>query len=151
MKIEISNRLLVLGFLLIALSICTHFIYSQKEPSQVASISKPLIITDAKMTPALDEQLMPTHVTDVFPRDTKLVYCWFSWENATPKMVIKASWNYTIDDLRILLYEFRIPRRSGSGGISLTMPNGKVFPVGAYRVDFIAGGKILKSVAFKVK
>ena len=152
MKIEISNRLLVLWSILIALAICTFFVYSKKGPQVTpASIPRPLVITDAKMTTGLDEQLMPLQVTEVFPRDTKLVYCWFSWENAAPKMVMKASWNYTIDDIRILVYDFRLPRRAGSGGISLTMPSGKVFPVGAYRVDFIANGKTLKSVTFKVK
>ena len=79
MKIEISNRLLVLWLILIALSICTYFVYSKKEQTAAdVGISGALIITDAKMTPGLDDQLMPTQVTNVFPRGTKLVYCWFS-------------------------------------------------------------------------
>ncbi|MEI7751994.1 MAG: hypothetical protein WCJ71_07890 [Candidatus Omnitrophota bacterium] len=148
MKIEISNRLLVLWLILIALAIGTFFVYTKKE-QKVEAVG--IHITDAKMTTGLDEQLMPLQVTDVFPRTTKLVYCWFSWADATPKMGLKASWNYTIDDIRILLYDVQIPRRAGSGGISLTMPDGKVFPVGAYRLDFIANGKILRSLTFKVK
>ena len=148
MKIEISNRVLTLWLILLALSICTFFVYSKKEPKKEAA---GICITDAKMTTGLDEQLMPIQVTSVFPRGTKLVCCWFSWDNATPKMIVKASWNYTIDDILILLYDFKIPRRTGSGGISLTMPEGKVLPVGAYRLDFIANGKILKSLTFKVK
>jgi hypothetical protein len=94
---------------------------------------------------------MPVQVTDVFPRDTRRVFCWFSWDNATPKMEMKANWNYVVDDIRILTYDFRIPRKKGSGGISLIMPADKVLPVGSYRVDLVAKNRTLKSLTFKVK
>jgi hypothetical protein len=108
-------------------------------------------ITDAKMTTGLDTQMMPIQVTDVFPRDTRQVFCWLSWSDAVPKMEMKVVWNYEIDDIKILTYDFAIPRKKGSGGISLTLPTGKVLPVGSYRVDIIAKDKVLKSLTFKVK
>jgi hypothetical protein len=108
-------------------------------------------ITDAKIATGLNEQLMPIQVTDVFPRDTRQVFCWFSWSDAIPKMEMKVVWNYEIDDIKVLTYDFRVPRKKGSGGISLTLPIGKVLPLGSYRVDIIAQNKVLKSLTFKVK
>ncbi len=162
MKIEISNRLLILLAVLFVLATGAFLDYSNPPgtPPDVTfqtlfNSSKAAVgdvhITDAKMAVGLDDQLMPVQVTDVFPRDTKRVFCWFSWENAIPKMEIKADWNYIIDDVQILAYAFRLPRKKGSGGISLTMPTDKVLPVGSYRIDFIAKNKILKSLTFKVK
>ena len=37
MKIEISNRVLTLWLILLALSICTFFVYSKKEPKKEAA------------------------------------------------------------------------------------------------------------------
>ena len=153
MKIEISNRLLILLALFLASAIGTFSVYSKKDnplATQKPAVAE-ICITDAKMATGLDDQFMPAQVTDVFPRDTKRVVCWFSWENAVPKTEMKAAWNYEIDDVNILTSDFRIPRRKGFGGISLTMPPDKVLPVGAYRIDIIAKNKILKSITFKVK
>ncbi len=72
MKIEISNRLLILLVILVGLAAYAY------APSWVV---KPGIeITDAKMAVGLDDQFMPIQATDVFPRDTKRVFCWFSWD-----------------------------------------------------------------------
>jgi hypothetical protein len=110
-----------------------------------------LQITDAKTAVALDSKLMPVQPTSIFPRDTRRAFCWFAWDNAIPKAEIKADWNYAADDTHILTYAFRLPRQKGSGGISLIMPTGKVFPVGSYRVDLMEGDRVLKSLTFSVK
>ena len=157
MKIEISNRLLILLVVLVVLAMGAFLDYSnppKTSPGFTPGFTiavEDIRITDAKMATGLDDQFMPIQAASVFPRDTKQVFCWFSWENAIPKMEMKADWNYEIDDVDILTTNFKIPRRKGSGGISLTMPSGKVLPVGSYRVDIIAKNKILKSLTFKVK
>lgn len=108
-------------------------------------------IVDAKMAVALDEQLMPVDITNVFPRGTKQVFCWVKWNNAKVNTEIKAKWHYLTDDIPILNNAFAIPRKEGSGGISLTMPEGKVLPMGTYRINITAKNRVIKSLTFKVK
>ena len=154
MKINIPNKLIILLVILGVLSTYAYFsLCAAKKICPVTStVANPGIeMLDAKMAIGLDDQLMPIQVTDVFPRDTRRVFCWFSWDNATPKMEMKAEWNYVVDDVHILTYDFRIPRKKGSGGISLIMPTGKVFPVGSYRIDLVSKKIVVKSLTFKVK
>jgi hypothetical protein len=121
---------------------------SQAKPAVQKSL---LQITDAKMAVGLDDKLMPVQPTEVFPRDTRRVFCWFAWENAVPRTEVKAEWDYAVDNVHILTYAFRLPRQQGSGGISLIMPTGKVFPVGSYRVAIVEKDRVLKNLTFKVK
>lgn len=148
------RKLMLLLLVLAALATLAYFAYSHvkaRSSGTSAAAAQGVEITDAKMAIGLDNQLMPIQPTDVFPRDTRRVFCWFSWDNATPKMEMKAKWNYVVDDIHILTYDFRIPRKKGSGGISLIMPTGKILPVGSYRIDLIANNTTLKSLTFKVK
>lgn len=108
-------------------------------------------IVDAKMATALDEELMPVNITSVFPRGTKQVFCWVQWNNAKVNIELKAKWHYVTDDIPILNNAFTIPRKEGSGGISLTMPEGKVLPMGTYRINITAKDRVLKSLTFKIK
>jgi hypothetical protein len=154
MKINVSNKLIILLVILGVLAAYAYFSYCAAK--KICPVTSPVInpgieMIDAKMAIGLDDQLMPVQVTDVFPRDTRRVFCWFSWDNATPKMEMKAEWNYVVDDVHILTYDFRIPRKKGSGGISLIMPTGKVFPVGSYRIDLVSNKIVVKSLTFKVK
>ncbi len=153
MKIKTSYRLVMLLAILAALAAYAYFYCPAKttRPFKPLTVKPGITLTDAKMAIGLDEQLMPVQVTDVFPRDTRRVYCWFSWDNATPKVEMKADWNYAVDDIHILTYDFRIPRKKGSGGISLIMPAGKTLPVGTYRIDLMVKNHTLKSLTFKVK
>lgn len=108
-------------------------------------------IVDAKMATALDEKLMPVKAADNFPRGTSQVYCWLQWKNSKPKIEVTARWYYVTDDIHILDYKFKIPRKQGSGGVLLSMPKGKVFPEGEYRVDLVRGWHLLKTLTFKVE
>ena len=108
-------------------------------------------LTDAKIVTDVDEKLMPVKVTDVFPKGIPKVFCWFKWQNAKANMAITAKWHYLTDNIHILDYTFKIPRKDGSGGVSLAMPEGKALPSGAYRLDLAAEKHILKSLTFKVE
>lgn len=109
-------------------------------------------IRDAKIATGVDENLlMPVKVTDSFPKGTSQVFCWFQWKDAKVDTEILAKWHYVTDDIRILDYTFKIPRKEGSGSISLSMPEGKILPSGSYRLDLTTGKNILKSLSFKIQ
>ena len=151
MNAKRTLRLIVLLLILAGLSV---YAFRSYIPQSLYDRFQPPLgveITDAKMSTEFDNQLMPLQVTDVFPRGTARVFCWFSWDNTLPNTPMKAEWYYALDDVHILTYDFKIPRKKGSGGISLIMPSGKVFPVGEYRVDLVAKDRTLRSLTFSVK
>jgi hypothetical protein len=113
-------------------------------------MNRPVTIVSAKTASGIDEKLLPTKVMSVFPSDSKTVHFWFQWKNAKVGTPITASWFYTTDDIHILDHEFIIPRKKGSGSVSMTMPGEKTLPVGSYRVDLSINGAKQKSVTFKV-
>jgi hypothetical protein len=109
-----------------------------------------LTFTDAKIATSVDEKLMPVQATNVFPAGTKQVFCWFKWKDAIVGTKISARWHFVTDNIHILDYEFTIPRREGTGGISISMPEGKQLPDGMYKVDLMMGTTKLKTLNFKV-
>jgi hypothetical protein len=54
------------------------------------------------------------------------------------------------ENIPILDYTFMIPRKNGTGSVSLEMPQGKTLPEGTYHVELLLKTKKLKSLAFKV-
>jgi len=115
-----------------------------------ASASK-IRITDAKIVDKVDQKLMPVTIMEVFPEGTSKVSCWFKWQNAEVGTEILAKWRYTTDNINVLDYLFKIPRKEGIGSVILSMPAGKGLPSGDYKIDLICSNKILKSLTFKVK
>ncbi len=111
----------------------------------------PITMTDAKIATGIDEKLMPIEVKDIFPSSTKAVFCWFQWKGAQVDTKITATWYFVTDDIHILDYEFVVPRKDGWGSVSLSMPEGKVLPVGSYKVDLLLNTHKLKSLTFKVE
>jgi hypothetical protein len=107
-------------------------------------------ITDATTAKGVDEKLKPVGITNVFPAGTASVSCWFQWANALPNTSIMASWYFVSDDIRILDYTFDIPRKNGSGSVSLSMPQGKELPAGTYRVELKRDKRSLRSLTFRV-
>lgn len=135
-----GNRLVLFAFIFsLLLSACSI--------PQSSSIR----IIDVKIANAVDENLMPIKVTDTFPKGTPKVFCWFQWKDAKVDTEILAKWHYVTDDIRILDYTFKIPRKEGSGSVSLSMPEGKTLPSGSYRIDLTQGKYALKSLNFKVE
>lgn len=114
------------------------------------ALAENIAITNAKMATEIDDNLMPVNPTGAFAKDAPIVFCWFEWRNATINTPLVAKWYYVTDDLHVLDYPFNIPRKQGTGSVSLSMPKGKVLPSGVYRVDLVADGKALRSVNFKV-
>lgn len=108
-------------------------------------------ITAVKTTAAIAENLMPVKVTDVFPKGTTKIFCWFQWNNAQLNTKIIARWYYATDNIHLLDDTFSIPRKEGSGSILLSMPEGKTLPSGLYRVDLILEKRRLKSSSFKIE
>ncbi len=132
------------NFVLVFLMI---FILSACSLQQIAPIS----ITDIKIATGIDEKLMPVSVTDVFPDGTQRVFCWFQWKDTKVNTTVMARWYFLTDNIHILDYNFMIPRKEGSGSVSLSMPEGKKLPVGQYRIDLNFGKQTLKSITFKVQ
>jgi len=114
--------------------------------AQVDSIQ----ITDAKTASSIDAQYKPVGPANVFPAGTAKVACWFSWKNASKDAKVIAKWHYLTDDISILDHTFAVPRKEGSGGVMLTMPEGKTLPPGNYRVTLDVSGRTAKSLYFKV-
>lgn len=131
----------------LVLLILMTFILSSCSLQQPATIN----ITDIKMATGIDEKLMPLGVTDVFPDGTQKVFCWFQWKDTKVNTTVMARWYFLTDNIHILDYNFTIPRKEGSGSVSLTMPEGKKLPVGQYRIDLNFGKQTLKSTIFKVQ
>ena len=111
----------------------------------------PIHLVDAKLATAVDENLMPVKVTDVFPRGTSKVCCWLKWRDTKINTQVQASWHYLTDDIHILDYSFNIPKREGAGSVALSMPDGKNLPSGSYKVDLSVGRRHLKSLKFTVE
>lgn len=108
-------------------------------------------IVDAKTAMGVDEKLMPLQVTKDFPKDTSKVVCWFNWKNAKANTEVIARWHYITDDIHILDYPFTIPKKQGSGSVTLTSPEGKALPAGEYKVQLNLANHVLKSLVFTIK
>jgi hypothetical protein len=108
-------------------------------------------LLDAKMASAVDANFMPVGVTGSFPASTERVTCWIKWKDARVNTEIVAKWHYLTDDVHIVDYPFNIPKREGSGGITINMPGGKKFPAGSYKVDLSLEGRLLKTLEFRVE
>jgi hypothetical protein len=112
--------------------------------------SNKFILADAKIAMGIDDKFMPTEITDTLAAGTSKVFCWFQWRDAPKDTKILAHWHYVTEDLSILDYTFIIPKKSGTGSVSLEMPQGKTLPSGIYRIDLLLDNQKLKSVVFKV-
>lgn len=108
-------------------------------------------ITDAKTVTGVDEKLMPVHITNAFPGGTSKVVCWFQWKEAKVNVEVTAKWHYVTDDIHILDYPFRIPKKTGAGSVALSAPEGKSLPGGLYKVELAIGNRVLKSVNFTIE
>lgn len=114
-------------------------------------MNRAMTITDAKMASSINEKLLPEKITDVFPSGTQTVFCWFQWKNAEVNTPIRARWHFSTDDIHILDYDFVMPRKNGSGSVSLSMPEGKILPAGSYKVELLIKAKKQVSLTFTVE
>lgn len=114
------------------------------------SRSDKIQITNAKIATGVDDNLMPVKITSVFPKGTTDVFCWLRWKNAQINTSLIASWHYVTDDIHILDYTFTIPRKEGTGSVSLIMPRGKNLPSGDYKLTLKVDNCVLKTLTFKV-
>ncbi|MCX5712193.1 MAG: hypothetical protein NTY47_03845, partial [Candidatus Omnitrophica bacterium] len=103
--------------------------------SACSPVSNKINMINARTAVGIDQNLKPIKVQDVFVKGTSQVFCWFQWNNAVVGTTVVARWHYLTDNIHILDYTFVIPRREGSGSISLTMPEGKILPAGLYKVE----------------
>lgn len=108
-------------------------------------------ILDIKTAAGIDDKYMPVDAAKIFPKSTAKVFLWFSWNNAQKDIKLIAKWHYITDDIPVLDYTFVVPRKQGTGSVSLLMPEGKTLPAGFYSVRLELDGKPLKSVTFKVE
>ncbi|MDD5428712.1 MAG: hypothetical protein PHI58_05710 [Candidatus Omnitrophica bacterium] len=108
-------------------------------------------ITDAKIVTAVDEKLMPVQVMDKFQKGTTKVVCWFQWKDAKVNTQVIAKWHYVTDDIHILDYTFSIPKKTGSGSVTLSAPEGKTLPAGEYKIELTAEKHSLRSLKFTIE
>ncbi|MDD5496392.1 MAG: hypothetical protein PHP46_04760 [Candidatus Omnitrophica bacterium] len=138
---KIMNILMLL-LLVVSFSSCSNVDFSMPGSS--------IRIEDAKIASDIDKNFMPVKVMDMFTYGTSKVSCWFSWKDSPKDVVIVAKWRYVTDDIPIREYSFKIPRKDGTGGVSLAMPEGKALPPGLYRVELEINKKLVKSLGFRV-
>ncbi|MDD5449584.1 MAG: hypothetical protein PHO42_03190 [Candidatus Omnitrophica bacterium] len=134
------------AFYIAILVICAFFVAacSMIKPAEIK-------IVDAKIVTGLDANLMPVKITDVFPNNTSKVGCWIEWRNARINSQITVSWHYLTDDIHVLDHTLNIPKKDGTGGVILNMPEGKTLPSGMYRVELFLDKRLLKSLTFTVE
>lgn len=142
------KKIMTLIILFVSISI---FFCACCQEAAIKGKTVPIQITDIKMATGIDDNLMPVKTMDTFPKGSSKVYCWFKWRNAKVNMVILAKWQFVTDEISILDNAVVIPRKEGTGSVSLVMPEGKVLPSGAYRIDLILEDHPLKSFSFKVE
>ena len=119
--------------------------------AHAADVKTPLRITDIKMAYGVDREFKAERPAQDFPFGTPKVYCWFEWKEAETGSQIVVKWTYLNEKVSVLNYTFPIPRREGSGGVALAMPEGKPLPTGEYEVRLESDkGTPLKSLKFKV-
>ena len=112
--------------------------------------NKGIVIIDAKIVSAVDEQMMPVKITDSFSKGTSKVSCWFQWRDAKVNTEIMAKWHYVTDNVHVFDHPFTISKKEGLGNVILRMPQGKTLPSGLYRIDLYLGDRLLKSLNFRV-
>ena len=110
----------------------------------------PLQIVDMKAAQNVDEKFQPVNPAESFPAATAKVFCWFKWKDGQVNDQIVAKWTYLTEKISILDYKVTLPRHEGSGGVAMSMPEGKTLPPGLYEIKLTAGGKELKSTQFTV-
>ena len=130
---------IVLCAIIISLSACSFF------------VSSDIHLVDVKTATAVDEKLMPVKITDVFPKDSSKVICWFQWNDAKVNTQVTAKWHYVTDDVHILDYPFHIPKKTGMGSVALSAPEGRPLPSGDYKVQLFEGKHLLRSAGFKIE
>ena len=142
-KYKMRNNKIIIFLIVVAVGVLVSSAYWL--------IDRNAIITDARIAAAIDEKLMPIKVTDTFPPGTSKVYCWIKWQDAKINTQIVAKWHYITDDIPINEYVFVIPKRNGTGSVSLSMPAGKMLPSGLYKVSLLSGRRVLKSLTFTIE
>ena len=141
-----KTKIITLTSLLLILPVASFsavYFYQQQK--------KAFRIVNSSMASGVTDKFTPVNVTDVFPEKTRTVFCWFEWKNAKVGMEIVAKWEYLTDEIHILDYAFKIPRKKGSGSVSLTMPEGKTLPSGDYEVSLNQSNRLCKRLQFKVE
>jgi len=107
-------------------------------------------LIDAKIATAVDENLAPLQVSDNFPKSQSSLSCWIKWQDAETNTQLLTKWHYVTDDVHISDHIFVIPKKDGVGSVEISMPEGKTFPQGQYRVDIVLGKRILKRLTFSI-
>lgn len=140
------------GLLIAAiLSVCFVFAFIVWDQKINKLKDIPIQIVDIKSAAGVDQDLKPVTVLETFPKDTSKIFCWFKWRNAKVNTLLMAKWHYITDDIPILSSPVVIPRKEGMGSVSLQMPEGKMLPVGTYKVDLLWNDRPLKSLSFKIE
>lgn len=111
-----------------------------------------IVIQEAKIITAADQNLLPIKITNVFPKDTSKIGTWIKWKNSKINTQLLVKWHYVTDDVPIYDYILNIPKREGIANVALSLPEGKSLPSGSYKVDILSGKKrLFKTLTFKVE
>ena len=136
------KRIIIIPILILSItcSLCACGLFSQD-----------VHIEDAKIVTAVDENFMPVAIADIFPKGTARISCWIKWRDSRINAQLVAKWHYVTDDIHIIDRLFTIPKKEGSGSVTLAMPEGKDLPAGSYKVDLVSNNRTLRSLKFKVE
>jgi hypothetical protein len=92
---------------------------------------------------------MPTRV---FAPTDSTIYLWFRAEGCTAGMTIKSVWFYLEADPPVRFAEgiVTVARPDDWGQFNFTLPEGKVWSVGEYRIELRIGEELLGETRFRV-
>lgn len=125
------------------------------DSAETETVSRPaaqtFTLTSIQLGEALSPDLSVGTPAARFKSDTARIYCSFSWAGAGAGDTLNARWHYLDENIHILNFPIPLEQASGSGATSLSMPAGKKFPSGYYRVELSCKSKPVGSAVFLIE
>jgi len=120
-------------------------------PAKPVAEAAPKIV-EAKAALGVKEGGVPVGVTEVFAPDAGRLYVWFRIAGHDRPVKLLSEWRYLGTGRDELLADIEMTGQPGkdAGHFALELLPGRLWPLGAYRVDILLDGKVAASVAFRV-
>jgi hypothetical protein len=109
-------------------------------------------IVEAKAAHGVKEGGIPVGVTEVFAPDAGRLYVWFRIAGHDRPVKLLSEWHYLGTGRDELLADIEMTGQPGKDGghFAFELLPGRLWPLGAYRVDILLDGKVAASVPFHV-
>lgn len=150
----VFNR--VLFFTLTALSIsliltgCAGRTTQIKEKIHNVISNEPASIKEVVICEKVDENCVPSNVTNVFPPDTTVIYLSVKITDFTPEDKLRVVWNYLEASKEIDIQELTT-EKPGSGYFVFNIKITEGFPTGRYSAEVYLNDELSEIKEFSVK